>query len=74
MTWASSMPDHEAMEGLAKLWERMAGESGKAKAEPTPDYSKDPRYHDAQKRSMSYYGKHGESRPLKDFMEDPDLK
>jgi hypothetical protein len=59
---------------LKSVWERMAGGTGEAKAEPTPDYRKDPRYHEAQKRSMSYYGKHGESRPLKDFIEDPDLK
>lgn len=52
----------------------MAGETGKARAEPTPDYKGHPRYYDAQKRSASYYGKHGESRPLKDFIEDPDLK
>lgn len=68
------MLDDKGMEGSKSLWERMIGESGKAKAEPTPDYSKDPRYHDAQKRSMSYYGKHGESRPLKDFIDDPGLK
>ena len=46
----------------------------RAEAEPKEDYKKHPRYHEAQKRSMSYYGKHGESRPLKDFIEDPDLK
>lgn len=62
------------MEG--SIWQKMMGKANdaKAKAEPTPDYSKHPGYHDAQKRSMSYYGKHGESRPLKDFINDPDLR
>lgn len=50
------------------------GGPDRAEAEPQEDYKKHPRYHEAQKRSMSYYGKHGESRPLKDFIEDPDLK
>lgn len=70
------MPDHFFMEGLQSLWQMMAGSPGKAQAESEPeqDYKSHPRYNDAQKRSMSYYGKHGESRPLRDFINDPDLK
>jgi hypothetical protein len=60
---------------LSSVWNRMIkGGPDRAEAEPQEDYKKHPGYADAQKRSMSYYGKHGESRPLKDFINDPSLK
>lgn len=48
--------------------------SGPKQAEAAQDYKNHPGYHDAQKRSMSHYGKTGEQRPLKDFIDDPSLK
>lgn len=61
------------MEG--SVWQKaLEMVSGSKKAEASQDYKNHPGYQDAQKRSMSYYGKHGESRPLKDFIDDPNLR
>jgi hypothetical protein len=61
------------MEG--SFWQKVLESlSGPKQAEAQEDYKGHPGYADAQKRSMSYYGKHGESRPLRDFIKDPSLK
>lgn len=60
------------MEDLKSIWNKMIGSKPAEAAEK--DYSKDPRYMNAQKRSITYAIRTGEEKPLKDFMEDPNLK